>query len=47
MHAPLVSTRSSTLGMLVGVTLSLAAGGALAQAKAGAKPLAGEVVKMA
>ena len=47
MHAPLVSTRSSTLGLLVGVTLSLAAGGALAQAKAGAKPLAGEVVKMA
>ena len=47
MRMPLVSTRSSNLGMLVGVTLSLAAGGALAQAKAGAKPLAGEVVKMA
>ena len=47
MRMPFVSTRSSNLGMLVGVTLSLAAGGALAQAKAGAKPLAGEVVKMA
>ncbi|MEO6361914.1 MAG: hypothetical protein ABIO71_01670, partial [Caldimonas sp.] len=46
MHAPSTFQKTS-LALCVGLALAATAGSSFAQAKAGAKPLQGQVVKMA
>ena len=47
MNSPTSAPLKSALAACIGVALAVSAGSAAAQAKGGAKPLAGEVVKMA